>query len=83
MKKYNHILFDLDHTLWDFERNSTEALMEVYDHFHLGRAGKFSALDFVLKFKEINAWLWEQYNLDKIQKEYLRNERFKLALTDL
>jgi putative hydrolase of the HAD superfamily len=80
VKKYKHILFDLDHTLWDFEKNSTEALVEVYDHFHLDRIGKFSPLDFALKFKEINAILWEQYNLDKIEKEYLRNERFKLVL---
>ena len=83
MKIYKHILFDLDHTLWDFEKNSTEALVEVYHHFNLDQIGKFSPIDFVLKFKEINAILWEQYNLDKIEKEYLRNERFKLVLNAL
>jgi putative hydrolase of the HAD superfamily len=83
VKKYKHILFDLDHTLWDFEKNSTEALLEVYEHFHLDRFGLFSPLDFALKFKEVNALLWEQYNLDKIEKEYLRNQRFRLVLTSL
>ncbi len=83
MKKYKHILFDLDHTLWDFEKNSTEALLEVYEHYQLNRHDKFSAIEFVLKFKEINASLWDQYNLNKIPKEYLRNERFKLTLVDL
>jgi len=27
---YSHLLFDLDHTLWDFERNSEETLRELY-----------------------------------------------------
>lgn len=80
MRKYKHILFDLDHTLWDFERNSTESLLDVYEHFELGNLGDFSPMDFVLKFKEVNARLWEQYNLDKIEKEYLRRERFGLVL---
>lgn len=85
MKKrtYKHILFDLDHTLWDFEKNSTEALLEVYDHYQFSRYNKFTAIEFVLRFKEVNASLWEQYNLNKIEKEYLRNERFKLTLKGL
>jgi putative hydrolase of the HAD superfamily len=81
--KYKHILFDLDHTLWDFEKNSTEALLEVYDHFHLEKFGKFTPVEFVLKFKEINAYLWDQYNQNKIEKDYLREKRFKLAFTGL
>jgi len=82
-RTYKHILFDLDHTLWDFEKNSTEALLEVYDHFQLSRHNKFTAVEFILKFKEVNASLWDQYNLNKIEKEYLRNERFKLTLEGL
>lgn len=82
-RKYKHILFDLDHTLWDFEKNSTEALLEVYEHYLFKKYNKFTAVEFVLKFKEINAALWDQYNLNKIEKEYLRNERFKLTLVDL
>ncbi len=39
MKKYTHILFDLDHTLWDFEANSTETLRELYEEHALARAG--------------------------------------------
>ncbi len=82
-RKYKHILFDLDHTLWDFEKNSTEALLEVYEYYRFGENNKFTAIEFVLKFKEINAALWDQYNLNKIAKEYLRNERFKLTLMEL
>ena len=83
MNSYKHILFDLDHTLWDFERNSSEALIEVYDIFNLSKVDKFSSSVFVNQFKEVNANLWDQYNHDKIDQEYLRKERFKIVLTKL
>ena len=28
---YRHIFFDLDHTLWDFDRNSRETLEELFE----------------------------------------------------
>jgi len=83
LKIYKHILFDLDHTLWDFEKNSSEALHEVYDIFDLQKHRKFSGSLFVSKFKEVNANLWDLYNHDKIDQDYLRKERFKIVLTDL
>ena len=83
MKSYKHILFDLDHTLWDFERNSSEALIEVYNIFNFSKVDKFSSSAFVNQFKEVNANLWDQYNHDKIDQEYLRNERFKIVLAEL
>jgi len=30
---YKHLFFDLDHTLWDFERNSAECLADIYEIF--------------------------------------------------
>lgn len=83
MLKYKHILFDLDHTLWDFEKNSSEALIEVYTYYNLNRLGKFSESDFVTKFKKINATLWDLYNQSKVDRDYLRKERFKLVLGSL
>ena len=32
-KEYQHLFFDLDHTLWDFEKNSKQALIELYDSY--------------------------------------------------
>lgn len=78
MKKYNHILFDLDHTLWDFEKNSAETLSQLYDAFHLSKYGKMNREDFISKFREVNAQLWSLYDQNRIGKEYLRDERFKL-----
>jgi putative hydrolase of the HAD superfamily len=30
MRKYKHIFFDLDRTIWDFEANAREAFQEIY-----------------------------------------------------
>ena len=31
MKRYAHLFFDLDHTLWDFETNSRHTLRELHE----------------------------------------------------
>ena len=80
---YNYILFDLDHTLWDFERNSAETLFELYDVYHLSGFGKFKKEDFINKFQEINRVLWALYDRNEITREYLRRERFKLVFNGL
>jgi putative hydrolase of the HAD superfamily len=83
MKKYKHIFFDLDNTLWDFESNSTETLTELYHRHHLQKLGVPSVDFFIEKYKLRNQMLWEQYRLGKIEKETLRNDRFKLAFWDM
>lgn len=35
MRKHQHLFFDLDNTLWDFEQNSRNTLLKVYGHFGL------------------------------------------------
>ena len=80
---YTHLLFDLDHTLWDFERNSSEALIEVYDFYDMQRFGAFNSQEFIDKFKEINTILWEQYDRDMIDREFIRTRRFEMVLTQL
>ena len=34
-KKYTHVFFDLDNTLWDFKRNSFLAMQTVFYFFEL------------------------------------------------
>lgn len=83
MKKYEHILFDLDHTLWDFEKNSSETLHELYQYYEFYKFGKFTPEMFINQFVEVNNELWSLYDKNKIDRMYLRNERFKLVLTRL
>ena len=63
MKKYRHIFFDLDNTLWDFERNSRETLHELYLKHRLDELGVSSPEFFIHTYQERNAMMWEQYRL--------------------
>jgi len=83
MKKYKHIFFDLDNTLWDFESNSSETLTELFHHHQLKNLGIASADLFIEKYKLRNQMMWEQYRLGKIEKATLRNDRFTLTFWDM
>lgn len=77
--KYQHIFFDLDHTLWDFDANAKETLLELYDTYELKRRGIDSALEFIDVYTEYNHKLWRDYHNGVITKEELRASRFKMA----
>lgn len=77
---YQHVFFDLDRTLWDFETNSHETLIELIDKYKLIEKGISSPTTFINEYYVINDVLWEEYRQGKIDKELLRFERFKRAL---
>ncbi len=77
MKEYRHIFFDLDHTLWDYDRNVTESLSELYQLYKLQEMGIPTFEVFYTSFLHINFELWAWYNVGKIDKEGLRRQRFK------
>ena len=83
MKKYDHIFFDLDHTLWDFNRNSKETLTSLFTVHKLDKLNKFSLDSFLRVYTRINEKLWDQYRQNLISKEYLRNGRFYETLIEL
>ena len=78
MKKYSHIFFDFDRTLWDFDRNSRETLTELFFRYNLN-ASIDDPEDFVNIYHEVNQRLWGLYREGKMTKEVLRVERFKLS----
>lgn len=77
---YKCIFFDLDHTLWDYEANSSETLFELFHVFSLKEKGVTSFEKFRLRFKEVNLKLWDLYDRGIINSEVIRNERFKKIL---
>jgi len=83
MKSYKCILFDLDHTLWDYETNSREALSELYEHFELKEKGIPSDSDLHKAFYIINNELWDLYDRGLIHRDVIRNERFHKVLKEL
>jgi len=80
LKSYKHILFDLDHTLWDYELNSREVLLELHEKYQLRDRTSISPDDFILGFERENDKLWQMYNLGEIEGEVLRKIRFKNIL---
>ena len=80
--KYTHIFFDLDGTLWDFETNSHETLLELCNTYNLNKKGISDYEKFIKTYKIHNAKLWDLYNVDKISQQDLRRERFQRSLAD-
>jgi YjjG family noncanonical pyrimidine nucleotidase len=80
-KKYKALFFDLDHTLWDFETNSAEALTELHHTYQLTHKG-VPLEEFLATFKRINTHLWHQYDTGQIPQETIRKERFHRILLE-
>ncbi|HWZ36122.1 MAG TPA: YjjG family noncanonical pyrimidine nucleotidase [Mucilaginibacter sp.] len=83
MSKYQHIFFDLDHTIWDFDKNAEEALHELFVTHRLNDIGLASANAFIETYTENNHRLWREYHLGNITKQALREARFKQTFLDL
>jgi putative hydrolase of the HAD superfamily len=77
--KYKHLFFDLDHTLWDFDANARETLLELYDTYQLSELGIESAEKFIEVYTDHNHRLWRDYHNGLISKEQLRSSRFRLT----
>ena len=81
-RKYNHIFFDLDHTLWDFDANARATLEQLHLDLNLPSKG---VNDFDLFYKNYlahNEKLWERYRNGYIRQEELRIKRMWLTLLD-
>ncbi|MCG6186079.1 YjjG family noncanonical pyrimidine nucleotidase [Maribellus maritimus] len=75
IKKYKHIFFDLDNTLWDFEKNSKNAMEIAFAHFFDNTQLPFA--EFFETYSRINDYLWDEYKKRNIQKKELIFLRFK------
>ncbi|MGZ4103599.1 MAG: HAD hydrolase-like protein, partial [Bacteroidia bacterium] len=75
-----HIFFDLDRTLWDFEKNSENILHQLIQTYGLTAKCGVDAPVIIDTYKKINKELWEQYGNNQITKEQLRSSRFTKTL---
>ncbi|MCW5911115.1 MAG: YjjG family noncanonical pyrimidine nucleotidase [Cyclobacteriaceae bacterium] len=78
--KYKCILFDLDHTLWDFETNSSRTLAELYEAHNLQARGVTGFSEFRKVFSAINTDLWTKYDAGLISRDEIRFHRFRSIL---
>ncbi len=78
--KYNHLFFDLDRTLWDFESSAAITFEQLYEKHQLKSRGIESVEIFHEVYSQHNEKLWDLYRVGKISKELLRGKRFVLTL---
>lgn len=76
---YRHLFFDLDNTVWDFNRNSWFALQETFRKYHLDES---LYEDFFRIYTRHNDRLWEVYRRNGITKGELSRARFDLTLQE-
>jgi putative hydrolase of the HAD superfamily len=79
---YRHLFFDLDHTLWDFETNSKEAMVDIFNNNQLNEIGVNSFDLFFERYSHHNHLLWDKYSKGKIKQDELRWKRMWLSLLD-
>ena len=77
--KYKHLFFDLDHTLWDFDKNSEM----TFDRIFKSRFPQIKVHDFIEKYAPINQECWKLYQHDKITHQELRYNRLKFSFDAL
>ena len=82
MKQYRHLYFDLDHTLWDFDKNAKVTLTQVYADFDLNKKVHASFDDFYQKYLYHNQVLWDRYHKGFINADDLKWKRMWRTLLD-
>ena len=65
------VFFDLDHTLWDFDKNSMLAFKRVFDRFQV----EVEFDSFMKVYEPINLEYWKKYREERVSKEALRRGR--------
>lgn len=69
--KIEHIFFDLDHTLWDFDKNSEKAFEMLFKKFKI----QVALEDFQSIYRPINLKYWKLYREERVAKLDLRRSR--------
>lgn len=65
------VFFDLDHTLWDFEKNSALTFEKIFDQLKIN----LNLNGFLEAYEGINHHYWKLYRENKISQEELRHKR--------
>lgn len=81
-RRYEQVFFDLDHTLWDFETNSRETLMDLYVELALKEKGIGSFDEFHRIYQHHNLVFWDRFRKGFIKRDELRWKRMWRTLLD-
>jgi len=78
-KGVTDIFFDLDHTLWDFEKNSALTFKKILAENNVS----VDVVDFLKVYVPSNLAFWKLFREEKITKEALRYQRLKSVFDQL
>lgn len=78
-KLVTDVFFDLDHTLWDFEKNSALTFEKILTENSI----KVDLPDFIQVYVPANLEFWKLYREEKITKEELRYRRLRTVFDRL
>ena len=73
------LFFDLDHTLWDFERNSKLTFQKIFSELKIN----IRLEHFIKNYRPINLSMWKKYRKNIISQEELRYVRLKKTFESL
>ena len=71
--KITDVFFDLDHTLWDFEKNSALAFETIFEKHKI----IVNLEDFLKHYVPINLKYWEIFRTDQITSAQMRYGRLR------
>ena len=71
MNEITDVFFDLDHTLWDFDRNSGLAFERVFKKHQV----TIALANFLAVYEPINFNYWKAYREERVSKQELRRGR--------
>lgn len=77
--KYQHLFFDLDHTLWDFEKNAQIAMHLAFEKLDIGTFLNCTSDEFYEIYTPINLKFWERFRKGFINRETLRWKRIDVS----
>ena len=73
LNNIEHVFFDLDHTLWDFDKNSGYAYAKIFSLHNI----EIDLDDFLKIYEPINFQYWKWYREERVTKKQLRYGRLK------
>ncbi len=77
LKHIKHIFFDLDHTLWDFDKNSALTFYKILEIHNVN----IDVEEFLKVYEPINFNYWKLYREERVDKASLRYGRLKDSFT--
>jgi 2-haloacid dehalogenase len=70
--KYQHLLFDLDGTLFDYDKAESDALENTFHQFGFEYESEFLTI-----YRELNHLIWQDFENGKIAQKVLKTKRFE------